>query len=89
MSKANKSPSPAVAKEGDYSALRELFRPHVESFDYFLDKGLDEMIESIRPMVIRDPNSNSTLKNILHASNSGFFFCVQLCCSSVQISCAV
>lgn len=65
MSKANKSPSPAVAKEGDYSALRELFRPHVESFDYFLDKGLDEMIESIRPMVIRDPNSNSTLKIIL------------------------
>ncbi|ONM05443.1 DNA-directed RNA polymerase I subunit 2 [Zea mays] len=50
MGKANKSPSPAVAKEGDYSALRELFRPHVESFDYFLDKGLDEMIESIRPM---------------------------------------
>lgn len=65
MGKANKSPSPAVAKEGDYSALRELFRPHVESFDYFLDKGLDEMIESIRPMVIRDPNSSNTLKIIL------------------------
>ena len=90
MSKANKSPSPAVAKEGDYSALRELFRPHVESFDYFLDKGLDEMIQSIRPMVIRDRNSNNTLKNILHASNSLFFcVCVQLCCSSVQLSCEV
>ena len=84
MSKANKSPSPAVAKEGDYSALRELFRPHVESFDYFLDKGLDEMIQSIRPMVIRDRNSNNTLKNILHASNSLF-----VCCSSVQLSCEV
>ena len=78
MSKANKSPSPAVAKEGDYSALRELFRPHVESFDYFLDKGLDEMIQSIRPMVIRDRNSNNTLKNILHASNCFFLRAIVL-----------
>jgi hypothetical protein len=84
MGKANKSPSPAVAKEGDYSALRELFRPHVESFDYFLDKGLDEMIESIRPMVIRDPNSSNTLKNILHASNS-FFVRVTLLLGLVRL----
>ncbi|KAJ1294990.1 hypothetical protein BS78_01G188700 [Paspalum vaginatum] len=62
MEKAKESQSPAAVKEGDYLALRELFRPHVESFDYFLDKGLNEMLESIRPMEIRDPNSNNTLK---------------------------
>ncbi|KAG2537243.1 DNA-directed RNA polymerase I subunit 2-like [Panicum virgatum] len=62
MDKATKSASPAGAKEGDYAALRELFRPHVESFDYFLDAGLEEMLTSIRPMEIKDPNSSTILK---------------------------
>ncbi|RLN39277.1 hypothetical protein C2845_PM01G38370 [Panicum miliaceum] len=73
MDKATKSASPSGAKEGDYAALRELFRPHVESFDYFLDAGLEEMLSSIRPMEIKDPNSSTILKNILHALNSFFF----------------
>jgi DNA-directed RNA polymerase I subunit RPA2 len=46
----------------EYATLRELFRPHVESFDYFLEKGLDKMLESIRPMEIKDPNSNKFLR---------------------------
>ncbi|CAN6293083.1 unnamed protein product [Urochloa humidicola] len=62
MDKAAKSASPAGAKEGDFAALKELFRPHVESFDSFLDTGLDEMLRSIRPMEIKDPNSSSVLK---------------------------
>nr|CAB3499265.1 unnamed protein product [Digitaria exilis] len=70
MDNRKDSASPGGAKEGDYSALRELFRPHVESFDYFLDAGLDEMLRGIRPMEIKDPNSSTILKNILHASNS-------------------
>jgi DNA-directed RNA polymerase I subunit RPA2 len=64
MDKAAKSASQAGA---DYTALKELFRPHVESFDSFLDVGLDEMLRSIRPMEIKDPNSSTILKNILHA----------------------
>ncbi|CAN6287845.1 unnamed protein product [Urochloa humidicola] len=62
MDKAAKSASPAGAKEGDFAALKELFRPHVESFDSFLDTGLDEMLRSIRPMEIKDPNSSTVLK---------------------------
>ncbi|XP_062205028.1 DNA-directed RNA polymerase I subunit 2 [Phragmites australis] len=62
MSTKTKLAAPAAAKEGEYAALRELFRPHVESFDYFLDKGLDEMLLSIRPMEITDPNSSTTLR---------------------------
>ncbi|GJM88493.1 hypothetical protein PR202_ga04564 [Eleusine coracana subsp. coracana] len=58
------------ATEEEYATLWELFRPHIESFDYFLDKGLDKMLESIRPMEITDPNSNKFLRNILHASAS-------------------
>lgn len=64
MDTAAKSASPAGA---DYAALKELFRPHVESFDSFLDVGLDEMLRGIRPMEIKDPNSSAILKNILHA----------------------
>lgn len=69
MEKAKKYPSAAAPKKEDYAALRELFRPHVESFDYFLDKGLNKMLESIRPTVIRDPNSNNTLKITLEKGN--------------------
>jgi hypothetical protein len=47
------------------------------------------MIESIRPMVIRDPNSNSTLKNILHASNSGFFLRAIVLFVSADILCSL
>uniref|UniRef100_J3N3Q7 DNA-directed RNA polymerase subunit beta n=1 Tax=Oryza brachyantha TaxID=4533 RepID=J3N3Q7_ORYBR len=43
---AGKSPS---VKADQYAALRELFRPHIDSFDYFIDEGLDKMLLSIRP----------------------------------------
>lgn len=53
---------PAAAKEGEYAALRELFRPHIESFDYFVEQGLDKMILSIRPIEITDPSCNTKLR---------------------------
>ncbi|KAJ0974432.1 hypothetical protein J5N97_016397 [Dioscorea zingiberensis] len=49
----------------DYSALRELFRPHIESFNYFLDEGLEKALVSIRAVEISDPLSSSKLRNIL------------------------
>ncbi|KAL6883540.1 hypothetical protein ACP4OV_010954 [Aristida adscensionis] len=64
MDTTAKPSAPAAAKEDEYAALRELFRPHVESFDYFLDKGLNEMLNSIRPLEITDPNSSNTLKTM-------------------------
>jgi hypothetical protein len=77
----------------EYATLRELFRPHVESFDYFLEKGLDKMLESIRPMEVKDPNSNKFLRNILHASNSSFFLYLCMCgfcfCFSLQLCCVL
>ncbi|GJN13824.1 hypothetical protein PR202_gb00571 [Eleusine coracana subsp. coracana] len=74
MAPEKKSMARPATKE-EYATLRELFRPHIESFDYFLDKGLDKMLESIRPMEITDPNSNKFLRNILHASALLYFIC--------------
>ncbi|KAH1217440.1 DNA-directed RNA polymerase I subunit 2 [Glycine max] len=41
-----------VAKPGsvpDFEALRELFKHHIESFDYMVDAGLDTMLGHIKP----------------------------------------
>ncbi|KAG1355159.1 DNA-directed RNA polymerase I subunit 2 [Cocos nucifera] len=37
-------------KKQDYEALRELFRPHIDSFNYFIDEGLEKALLSIRPL---------------------------------------
>ncbi|KAG5113444.1 hypothetical protein JHK82_036713 [Glycine max] len=45
-----------VAKPGsvpDFEALRELFKHHIESFDYMVDAGLDTMLGHIKPCCIR------------------------------------
>uniref|UniRef100_A0A0E0BC71 DNA-directed RNA polymerase n=1 Tax=Oryza glumipatula TaxID=40148 RepID=A0A0E0BC71_9ORYZ len=44
--------SSSASKEDQYAALRELYRPHIDSFDYFIDEGLDKMLQSIRPVEI-------------------------------------
>ncbi|KQJ97293.1 DNA-directed RNA polymerase I subunit 2 [Brachypodium distachyon] len=56
------SAATAAGKDGEYATLRELYRPHIESFDYFLDEGLDKMLLSIRPMDISHPSSSDTLR---------------------------
>ncbi|RYR44197.1 hypothetical protein Ahy_A08g040569 isoform A [Arachis hypogaea] len=41
-----------AAKPGsnpDFGALRELFKPHIESFDHMIDTGLDTMLRHIKP----------------------------------------
>ncbi|XP_072962703.1 DNA-directed RNA polymerase I subunit 2 [Typha angustifolia] len=52
----------ASKSKPDYEALRDLFRPHIESFDYFLDEGLEKAILSIRPAEISDPSTGSKLR---------------------------
>ncbi|CAM8896202.1 unnamed protein product [Rhodiola kirilowii] len=42
--------------------LRELFKPHIESFDYFIDKGLDIMLANIDPVVVHDPSTGQKLR---------------------------
>jgi hypothetical protein len=98
MPKAPEKSSAAAAAAGDYATLRELYRPHIESFDHFLDEGLDKMLLSIRPMEITDPSSNATLRNILPASFNFFFHSLPkmlffygflLCSSSAVVMLAV
>ncbi|KAG6501709.1 hypothetical protein ZIOFF_041592 [Zingiber officinale] len=53
----------------DYEALRDLFRPHVESFDYFIDEGLEKIFFGIRPEEIVDRITGVKLRNILLYKN--------------------
>lgn len=48
--------------KSDFQALQELFRPHIESFDYFLDEGLEKAFLSIRPIEISDPHTGIKLR---------------------------
>lgn len=74
--------SSSASKEDQYAALRELYRPHIDSFDYFIDEGLDKMLQSIRPVEITVPNSPTTLRNILPAFF--FFYLLLVAYSSVD-----
>lgn len=49
----------------DFTALRELFRPHIESFDHMIDAGLQEMFRHIKPVVVVEPLTSTKLRNIL------------------------
>ncbi|KAJ4796363.1 DNA-directed RNA polymerase subunit beta [Rhynchospora pubera] len=42
----------------DYAALKELFRPHIESFDYFTDEGMEKAVTSVRPVEISHKKTN-------------------------------
>ncbi|KAK1256915.1 DNA-directed RNA polymerase II subunit RPB2 [Acorus gramineus] len=46
----------------EMEALRELFRPHIESFDYFIDAGMEVMLRSINAVEVRHPKSNTSLR---------------------------
>ncbi|RZB81784.1 DNA-directed RNA polymerase I subunit 2-like isoform X3 [Glycine soja] len=54
-----------VAKPGsvpDFEALRELFKHHIESFDYMVDAGLDTMLGHIKPVEIFDDFTSTKLR---------------------------
>ncbi|XP_065876124.1 DNA-directed RNA polymerase I subunit 2 isoform X2 [Euphorbia lathyris] len=55
------------AAMGDYRALEELTRHHIDSFDYMVERGLEIMMDNIKPVKIHDPSSNTSLK--LYLSN--------------------
>ncbi|KAB2010197.1 hypothetical protein ES319_D10G221000v1 [Gossypium barbadense] len=42
--------------------LKELFKHHIESFDYMIDEGLEMMLKRVKPVQIFDPNSTKTLR---------------------------
>ncbi|CAN4080495.1 unnamed protein product [Withania somnifera] len=45
---------PHLLAEKDYSALKELFSHHIESFDHMLDNGLETMLLNIKPIEVID-----------------------------------
>ncbi|GAV81142.1 RNA_pol_Rpb2_6 domain-containing protein/RNA_pol_Rpb2_7 domain-containing protein/RNA_pol_Rpb2_2 domain-containing protein/RNA_pol_Rpb2_1 domain-containing protein/RNA_pol_Rpb2_3 domain-containing protein/RNA_pol_Rpa2_4 domain-containing protein [Cephalotus follicularis] len=49
----------------DYSALHELVKPHIDSFDYMVDKGLEEIFRSIKPVQVFDSFENKKLRIFL------------------------
>uniref|UniRef100_A0A1D1YVP6 DNA-directed RNA polymerase subunit beta n=1 Tax=Anthurium amnicola TaxID=1678845 RepID=A0A1D1YVP6_9ARAE len=48
--------------EADFEALRELFKPHVDSFDYFLDAGLETALLNIRPVEVVQSSNGTKLR---------------------------
>ncbi|XLT70546.1 hypothetical protein S245_027682 [Arachis hypogaea] len=67
-----------AAKPGsnpDFGALRELFKPHIESFDHMIDTGLDTMLRHIKPVEIFDSFTSTKLRDIL------FYYIFQFFCS--------
>lgn len=52
----------AVPKREDLDSLRELFKPHIESFDYFIESGLEDMLLHIKPAQLIHPQSGTKLR---------------------------
>ncbi|EPS62433.1 hypothetical protein M569_12357, partial [Genlisea aurea] len=44
---------PHLKGEKDYGALRDIFKHHIDSFDYMIDRGLEKMVEKIQPVECR------------------------------------
>nr|XP_016465898.1 PREDICTED: DNA-directed RNA polymerase I subunit 2-like [Nicotiana tabacum] len=53
---------PHLLQEKDYSALKELFSHHIESFDHMVDNGLETMLLSIKPVEVLDSFSKLKLR---------------------------
>ncbi|MCD7447468.1 DNA-directed RNA polymerase I subunit RPA2 [Datura stramonium] len=56
---------PHLLQQKDYSALKELFSHHIESFDHMVDNGLETMLLNIKPVEVVDSFSKLKLRNIL------------------------
>ncbi|KAH9615819.1 hypothetical protein KSS87_022967 [Heliosperma pusillum] len=55
--------------DSDFSALAELFLPHIESFDHMVESGLEIVMSNIKPVEVHDPLTGVKLRYILF---SGF-----------------
>lgn len=73
--------------EADFEALRELFKAHIESFDYFIDAGLETALHNITPVEVTDPSRGTKLRNILSFRLPWVYFsgfCLSLWISSAH-----
>ncbi|XP_012068704.1 DNA-directed RNA polymerase I subunit 2 isoform X1 [Jatropha curcas] len=55
------------AAMGDFRELQELAKHHIDSFDYMVERGLEVMLDNIKPVEIHDSFTNTSLK--LYLSN--------------------
>jgi len=64
-------------KGGEFKELEELVRHHIDSFDYMVDRGLEIMLDNIKPVRIYDPHTDTCLSHILLAFSVLFYqiFC--------------
>ncbi|KAI4323574.1 hypothetical protein L6164_023169 [Bauhinia variegata] len=46
----------------NYEPLRELLKPHIESFDHMVEAGLDTMFQHVKPVEIYDHHSDKKLR---------------------------
>ncbi|CAM6092482.1 unnamed protein product [Calypogeia fissa] len=58
-------------------ALMELMGPHIDSFNYFVERGLPMAVANSQPVEISHPVTNVQLRNILF-SNCIFDACIVL-----------
>lgn len=63
---SSKKVPPHRTTNPDFSALKEMVRHHIDSFDHMLDFGLDSMAKKVKPIEVFDPVSKTKLRNILH-----------------------
>ncbi|GLJ25401.1 hypothetical protein SUGI_0486230 [Cryptomeria japonica] len=52
-------------EEISFKALQELVKPHIDSFNYFAEEGLETAVSNIRSVVVQQPGTLSKLRNIL------------------------
>uniref|UniRef100_A0A6N2MI55 DNA-directed RNA polymerase subunit beta n=1 Tax=Salix viminalis TaxID=40686 RepID=A0A6N2MI55_SALVM len=52
-------------KSGEFKELEELVWHHIDSFDYMVDRGLEIMLDNIKPVRIYDPHTDTSLSHIL------------------------
>ncbi|XP_026414248.1 DNA-directed RNA polymerase I subunit 2-like [Papaver somniferum] len=48
--------------EKEFENLRELFKPHIESFDYLIDEGLEKILVNIKPVEVVNESTGQTLR---------------------------
>lgn len=77
-----------VVKPGvsqDFEALRELLKPHIESFDYMVEAGLDTMFQHIQSVEVYDPFTTKKLRNILFVKSLILVSCFSLVYSVANV----
>ncbi|XP_010670529.2 DNA-directed RNA polymerase I subunit 2 isoform X2 [Beta vulgaris subsp. vulgaris] len=62
---------PKMEKYPDFEHLEELFKPHIDSYDHFIQHGLEKMLNSIKPVEIRNSFTGDKLR--ISISNPAIF----------------